>query len=68
MRITINVDTDSIDEREAIKYVSNVMADGKVSNDGKCYCYLTRYLNGVLVSADNTRSGNHTFSVRKEGG
>lgn len=42
----------NLPDAEAIKYVAAVMANGRVSNNGRQYCYHTRFSNGIEVSCD----------------
>ena len=48
---------------QAAYYAMKVIQEGKISNGGKEYCYLTRFNNGVSVYADVTRTGSSTFRV-----
>jgi len=62
-RITILVRDDTPD-LDAVLAVGDVMAAGKISNDGKCYCYLTvSRATGIVVEAHVTRAENSSFSV-----
>ena len=41
----------------AISYVAAVIREGRISNDGKQYCYATRFKGNIIVSTDlNKRS------------
>lgn len=42
--MTIKIE-DSIDDLTAISLVKEVISDGKISRDGKSYCYLTLFGN-----------------------
>lgn len=42
--MTIKIE-DSIDDLTAISLVKEVIGEGKISNDGKSYCYLTLFGN-----------------------
>lgn len=46
---------------EAIQAVLAVMSSGRVSNNGKQYCYYSRFNNGIGVSSDlNAKSDKFT--------
>lgn len=60
-RITINV-SPGVSEIEALQAVGLVVNGGRVSDDGKSYCYVTRFAR-VIVEAAVTRAGNDTFWV-----
>ena len=66
-KLIINVD-DSMSDEDALKYVSRVVGDGKVSGAGKAsqYCYHTSWPSGVHVSCMLTRTGSFSFSVYKD--
>lgn len=52
----------------AVKYVGNVMMDGRVSKNGDCYCYITTFPTiNLLVAADLTKTGNDKFIVQDYG-
>lgn len=38
-------------DRDVIKYVASVMAEGRISNNGKQYCCHSVFADGVQVSA-----------------
>lgn len=63
MRIIINVEDNSVTAPEAVEAVSNVIGGGLVSANGKCYCYLTVFNDGIVVSAKTLKTGNHSFNV-----
>lgn len=53
-------------DAEALEMVSQVVADGRVSANGKSYCYLTvftRHDGNFGVSAILNKSGSDTFKV-----
>ena len=42
---------------EVLGYVAGVISQGRISNDGKQYCYATRFKEGIMVVTDlNKRS------------
>jgi len=61
MRIIIN---SSVDD-DPLFYVQRVMSEGKISNNGKCYCYATRFKNNVVVTCKKTKLG-FSFNVYQE--
>lgn len=52
---------------EALAHVRLVIELGRISNNGKQYCYATSFNDGVLVFADQTRTGTDTFTVQPTG-
>ena len=42
-KIIINNKTDLLDDTEVLRLVIDIIKSGRVSNDGKQYCYLTSY-------------------------
>lgn len=67
MRINITV-KDNISISDALTYVHAVVIQGKISNDGKNYCWATGFKDGVFVYARKTKAGNDSFLVYKEKG
>jgi len=72
-RIIINNLSDLSDE-EALHLVSRVVAQGKVSNRGKQYCYATVFAlqrehgwYDYVVYTNLTRKGTHVFYIYKDG-
>lgn len=63
-RIIIN--SENIDDVDALVYVSQVVDQGKISNYEKQYCYVTRFNNGVYVTANLTKNNTHSFKVWKQ--
>lgn len=53
---------------EALKYVSRVTFEGKVSKSKgyDCYCFVTTFSDGTTVYCDVTKSGTDVISVWKE--
>lgn len=45
------------DIANACEYVQKVISQGMISDDGKCYCYLTIFRDGTYVSCDKTKMG-----------
>lgn len=62
-RITISV-ADDVPDLVAIEKVRRVIENGRMSDDGKCYCYLTSFeVSKIVVVAHLTRTGNDAFHV-----
>lgn len=55
-----------VTDQQAFTYVHSVVIDGLVSKDNTCYCYITTFTNGVVVQAELTKTGTHTFRVFRE--
>lgn len=52
---------------EVIKYVVQVIENGKISNDEKNYCYLTIFKDNIAVIAEKqNKKETYTFKVYKE--
>jgi hypothetical protein len=64
-RIIINIG-EGITHKEAIDKVQTVVNAGRISDDGKCYCYLS-VSDLVFVVASRNKQGTDTFHVYKEG-
>lgn len=56
-----------LEDYEAISYIRAVISEGKISDNGNHYCYLTTFKSGYCVSTDRRKDGNtHTFYIYKE--
>jgi len=62
----IIINSECIDDSSALTYVLKVILQGKISNEGTQYCYITQFESGHKVYADKTKSGTYTFRVWKE--
>jgi len=62
-RIIINIDLESCQISEAVSAVSQVIAKGRISNKGRCFCYATTFNNGLVVTANRTDKGTDVFNV-----
>lgn len=65
MKIIIKVHHD-IPETLAFELVQLVIKNGKISNDGKQYCYATVFDSGYVVYADLTKTGTYVFNIYKD--
>ena len=61
MKIIIHYD--GVSDVDALMYVKHVVSKGRISNDGKQYCYCTLFNNDAEVYADRTATGTDTFCV-----
>ena len=51
----------------ALERVSEVIKEGRISKNGTCFCYITKFkLDGIVVSAETTLAGTDTFRVFKD--
>lgn len=46
----------NINDYEALTHVQAVIRGGRISDNGKCYCYVTEFKDGVIVYADKKKS------------
>lgn len=65
-KMTTTID-DTVDDLTAAYAVLKVVQQGRISENknGRCYCFVTTFKNGVKVFADRTKSGTDTFKVMK---
>ena len=63
-------DNSTVPTIDVMRAIINVMADGRVSDDGKCYCYVTVFPRSELaISAEVTKTGTDKFTAwDKKGG
>lgn len=64
MKIHIDVRND-IDPEDAVRRVAHVISEGRISDDGKKYCWLTTWKDGIAVSVNNYRKSD-CFVVWKQ--
>ena len=64
MKKIIIRNTSDLDDLQALAFVSEVVSDGKISANGKAYCYMTTF-GDITVYADVHKSGTNTFRVIK---
>ena len=64
-KIIITIDDSKISDEDGIKYISEVIKGGLVSNENTQYCYVTTFISGVRVYAEKTKRGTFTFRVWK---
>lgn len=58
----IRIDTSGFGDKEAMAYVMAVIKQGRISNQGKEYCYVTGFEN-ARVFAHRTTKGTDCFSL-----
>lgn len=54
---------DDISDYDALLHVQTVIRDGRVSGNGTCYCYVTKFADGFIVYADKRKAD--IFRVRR---
>ena len=64
-KIHIDIKGD-IDVEDAVRRVAHVIAEGKICGDGKYYCYMTCWNDGINVSVNLYRKSD-CFVVWKSG-
>ena len=65
MKLLVKIE-EGIDPTLALDSVKQVIAEGRISNNGKQYCYLTVFVSGIVVATDLSKSGTDIFNVCKE--
>ena len=65
-KLIITID-DTVDDLNAAYYVMKVIQQGRLSEtkNGRCYCFITTFTNGVRVCCNRTKAGADTFWVSK---
>ena len=56
---------DDISDYEALLHVQTVIRDGRISKDGKSYCYVTIFSDDIIVYADKKKSDIFTVTRKK---
>ena len=54
---------DDISDYDALLHVQTVIRDGRISGNGTCYCYVTKFRDGFYVYADKKKAD--IFTVRR---
>lgn len=57
---------DDISDYDALLHVQAVIRDGRVSDNGKCYCYVTQFSNGFIVYANKKKADIFTVTKRRD--
>lgn len=47
---------DRISDYDALLHIQTVIRGDRVSDNGKCYCHVTRFKDGIIVYADHKKS------------
>lgn len=58
---------DFISDYDALRHVLAVIKGGRVSDEGKCYCYVTTFYDGVIVFADKKKADIFNVTIEKGG-
>lgn len=53
---------DCISDYNALAYIQEVIRGGRISDNGKCYCYVTEFKDGTIVYADKKKSDIFTVT------
>lgn len=65
-KFIIKVD-DSVPDMHAADCVAAVIKQGKISDEGKSYCYVTTFKTGIVVATLGTKSnGTTSFKVYQQ--
>lgn len=69
MKKKIIIHCDGVHEEEAIAKVEAVIEGGKISGDGKSYCYVTRWGDRIVATREPRKDSpnTYTFYVYTEG-
>lgn len=51
-----------MDDKDAIEYVKEVILQGKISGNGKFYCYISEFDDGTKVSVSE-KAKHPTFQI-----
>lgn len=54
---------DDISDYDALLHVQTVIRGGRISGSGTCYCYVTKFQDGVIVYANKKKAD--IFTVAK---
>lgn len=61
-RIIIN-NQSSHDDYHVLMATVAIIANGRISDNGNCYCYCTTFESGLAISARRTKQGTDTFTA-----
>jgi hypothetical protein len=62
-RILITINDPNISDFDALMSVTAIIQGGRISDEGKAYCYCSAWDNGDQVFADKLKSGTDKFYV-----
>jgi hypothetical protein len=54
---------DDVSDFDALLHVQAVISDGRISGNGTCYCYVTKFSDGFYVYADKKKAD--IFTARR---
>lgn len=54
--IIIHKKDETMSDYDALLHVQSVIRGGRISGDGKSYCYVTKFTDGVYVYADKKKA------------
>lgn len=65
MRMIINNKSKVVSDTKALDLVANVIHEGRISADGKSYCYMTTYTlsNGIIAVSATKNKSSDRFDV-----
>ena len=55
---------DTITDYDALLHIQTVIRGGRISDSGKCYCYVTTFDDGINVYADKKKADIFTVVRR----
>ena len=58
--------SDDISDYDALLHIQSVIRDGRISNNEKSYCYVTKFADGFIVYADKKKADIFTVIKRSE--
>jgi hypothetical protein len=62
-RLIITINDKNISDFDALMSVTAVVQGGRISDEGKAYCYCSSWENGDVVYAEQLESGTDKFFV-----
>jgi hypothetical protein len=62
-RIIITINNENISDFDALMSVAAVVQGGRISDEGKAYCYCSAWDNGDTVYSEKLKSGTDKFFV-----
>jgi len=62
MKIIVNNESDRLTDADCLWYVQQVINEGRISDNGKSYCYCMNFKTGIVVYATKNKTSD-TFRV-----
>lgn len=53
---------DNISDRDALSHIQAVIREGRISDNGRCYCYVTTFSDGFIVYASKKKADIFTVT------